>query len=151
MTGSTKTVADLTPRRRNPVIDCGGARIRAQQRHLATVVTISGVIDAANVDRVSDSSRRFILADSPFILDLSGVDCLAAQAVFLLHRVDHDCCAARVEWALVPSHAVRQALWITNDDGVFPVVDSVHEALRYFADAIVTRRRLLLPLLTKSA
>ncbi|BCQ08938.1 sulfate transporter [Mycobacterium heckeshornense] len=151
MTGSIQTVADLTPRRRDPVIDCGGARLRAQQRHLATVVTISGVIDAANVDCVSNSCRRFILADSSFILDLSGVDCVGAHAVSLLHRIDHDCCAAQVEWALVPSHAVRQALWITDDDPAFPVVGSVYEALGYFADAIVTRRRLLLPLLTKSA
>jgi anti-anti-sigma regulatory factor len=151
MAVSTNTVADLTPRRSNPVLDCGGARIRAQHRHLATVVTISGGIGAANVDRVSDYSRRFILADSPFVLDVSAVDCFTAHAVLLLHRVDDSCRAAGVEWALVPSDAVRQALRVTDNDGAFPVVDSVHEALRCFADAIVTRRRLLLPLLTKSA
>ncbi|WP_375486640.1 STAS domain-containing protein [uncultured Mycobacterium sp.] len=151
MTVSTSTVADLTPRYRNPVFDCGAARIRTQCRHLATVVTISGAVDAGNVDRVSEYSRRFVLEDNPFVFDLSGVDCFAAQAVWLLHRVDDECCRAGVEWALVPSRAVLQILWITKEDGVFPVVESVHEALRHFADVIATRRRVLLPLLTRSA
>jgi anti-anti-sigma factor len=151
MTVSTSSVTDLTPRNRNPVVDCGAARIRTQCRHLATVVTISGAIDAGNLDRVSEYSRRFILEDNPFVLDLSGVDCFAARAVSLLHRVDDQCCRSGVEWALVPSRAVLQIMRITNQDGVFPVVDSVHEALRHFADVIAMRRRVLLPLLTRSA
>jgi anti-anti-sigma factor len=151
MTVSTNTVADLTPRYRNPVFDCGPARIRTQCRHLATVVTISGAIDAGNVDRVGEYVRRFILEDNPFVLDLSGVDCFAAQAVSLLHRIDDECCRAEVEWALVPSRAVSQILRITNEDGAFPVVDSVHQALQHFADVIAMRRRVLLPLLTRSA
>lgn len=151
MTVSINTVADLAPCYGNPVFDCGGARIRAQCRHLATVVTICGAIDTVNFERVSEYTRRFILADKPFALDLSGVNCLSAQAVTLLHRVDADCRTAGVEWVLIPSHAVRQALRITNDDGAFPVVDSVHEALRHFADVIAARRRMLLPLINKSA
>jgi anti-anti-sigma factor len=151
MTVPAHTVASLTPRYRNPVFNCGAAQIRTQCRHLATVVTISGAIDAGNVDRVSEYSRRFILDDNPFVFDLSGVDCFAAQAVSLLHRVDDECSRAGVEWVLIPSRAVSQILRITNEDGAFPVVDSVHEALRHFADGIVMRRRVLLPLLTRPA
>ncbi|BBY08872.1 STAS domain-containing protein [Mycobacterium noviomagense] len=151
MTVSTNAVADLTPRHRNPVFDCGAARIRTQCRHLATVVTISGAIDAGNLDHVSEYSRRFILPDNPFVFDLSGVDCFSAQAVSLLHLVDDECFRAGVEWVLVPSRAVLQILRITDEDGAFPVVDSVHEALRHFADVIAMRRRVLLPLLTRTA
>ena len=131
--------------------DCGGAQIRAQSRHLATVVTISGALHALNIDRVGEYSRRFILADMPFVLDLTGVNSFDAPGISFLRRVDEDCRAAAVEWALVPSNAVDQLLRIGDDDAMFPVAGSLSEALHYFADAIVTRRRLLLPLLTKSA
>ncbi|ORW05918.1 STAS domain-containing protein [Mycobacterium kyorinense] len=140
-----------TPRHGSPVIDCGGATVRAQCRHLATVVTISGAVDAMNVERVSEYSRHFVLSDKPLILDLSGVDCLASDGIRLLYRIDDDCRAAGVEWALIASPAVSRVLQITNDDGMFPTAESVHEALHYFADAISARRRLLMPLLHKTA
>ena len=37
--------------------DCGRARIRSHFRHLATVVTIDGEIDAVNVDRVIERTN----------------------------------------------------------------------------------------------
>jgi anti-anti-sigma regulatory factor len=140
-----------TPRHAHLPFDCNGAAVRAQCRHLATVVTITGTVDATNVDQVSEYSKRFILPDKPFILDLSGLDCFAAQAVRLLHRVDDVCSAAGLEWSLIPSQAVTTALLITQEESTFPVVGSVHEALHYLADANSARRRLLLPLLTKTA
>jgi anti-anti-sigma factor len=152
MTDSIATAASYsTPRYANLPFDCSGARVRAQCRHLAMVVTISGAIDAMNVDRVSDYCNRFILPDKPLILDLSGVDCLAAQGIRFLYRIDDECRTAGLEWALIASQAVTRVLRITNEQGGFPVAGSVHEALHYFADATSARRRLLLPLLTKTA
>jgi anti-anti-sigma regulatory factor len=115
------------------------------------VVTISGEIDAMNVDRVSQYSRRFILPDKPLVVDLSRVGCLAAQGICLLDRIDGDCRTAGVEWALIPSPAVTRILRSTHREDDLPTADSVHEALHHFADAISARRRLLLPLLTKTA
>jgi hypothetical protein len=40
---------------------------------------------------------------------------------------------------------------VTHEESSFPVFGSVHEALHHFADASSARRRLLLPLLTKTA
>jgi anti-anti-sigma factor len=152
MRDSIDTVASYsTPRCPNPPFDCSGARVRAQCRHLANVVTISGAIDATNVDRVTECCERFILPDKPLVLDLSGVDCLAAQGIRFLYRIDDGCAAAGLEWALIASQPVTRVLRITDDDARFPIVGSVHEALRYFADAAAARRRLLLPLLTKTA
>ena len=37
----------------NPPFDCDGAQIRACSRQLATVVTVTGDLDDANLDRVS--------------------------------------------------------------------------------------------------
>jgi anti-anti-sigma regulatory factor len=141
----------VTPRHAHLPFDCNGAAVRAQCRHLATVVTISGVVDATNVDQVSEHSKRFILPDKPFVLDLSGLNCFAAQAVRLLHRLDDVCRAAGLEWSVVPSQAVNTALLVTQEESSFPVFGSAHEALQYFADANSARRRLLLPLLTKTA
>jgi anti-anti-sigma factor len=118
---------------------------------LATVVTISGAIDASNVDQVIEHAQRFNLPDKSFVLDLSGLDSFAAQAVRLLHRVDDACNAAGLEWALIPSQSVSVTLLVTGEDTSFPTAATVHEALHYFADANTARRRLLLPLLTKTA
>ncbi|MFZ0229352.1 MAG: STAS domain-containing protein [Mycobacterium sp.] len=141
----------LAPRHAHLPVDCGGAAVRAQCRHLATVVTVSGAVDADNLDQVSEYAKRFILPDKPFVLDLSGVERFPAQSVRLLYRLDGACSAAGLEWAVLPSAAVTRALLITHEDTSFPTVGSVHEALQYFADASSARRRLLLPLLTKTA
>ncbi len=143
--------ASSAPRHAHLPVDCNGAAVRAQCRHLATVVTISGAIGASNVDQVIEHAQRFNLPDKPFVLDLSGLDSFAAPAVRLLHRVDDACSAAGLEWALIPSQAVSLTLLVTGEDTSFPTAATVHEALHYFADANTARRRLLLPLFTKSA
>jgi anti-anti-sigma factor len=135
----------------NPTFECGGAQIRAQCRHLATVVTISGEIDAINIVRVNEYTRRFILAEKPVILDLSGVDSFGAQAVSLLYLLDEACRTAAVEWALIASYAVIQVLRVGNEEDMFPTADSMPEALHHFADVTLRRRQLLLSLLTKTA
>jgi anti-anti-sigma factor len=131
----------------NPIFDCAGAQIRGHCRQLATVVTINGDIDGVNVDRVTEYTRRFILSEKPFILDLSGVNSFSAQCVSLLYTLDEGCFNAGVEWSLIASQSVVEALR-AGDRATFPAAASVPEALHHFADRIDERRRLL-PLLTK--
>ncbi|MCV7259134.1 STAS domain-containing protein [Mycobacterium shimoidei] len=152
MTESTDTaVSYFRPRYGSPVFDCGGAQVRAQCRHLAIVVTVSGAIDAVNVDRVSEYSSHFVLPDQPIVLNLSAVDGFTPAGVSFLHRIDEGCRAAGVEWTLVASPAVSRVLQTTDDEDLFSIAGSVREALHDFADAITARRRLLMPLLTKTA
>jgi anti-anti-sigma regulatory factor len=152
MTDSIGTArACVSPRHAHLPFDCDGAAVRAQCRSLGTVVTITGAVDSTNVDLVSEYTKRFILPDKPFVLDLSNLDSFAAQAVRLIYRVDAVCTAAGVEWSVIPSQAVNTALLVTHEESSFPVFVSVHEALHYFADATSARRRMLLPLLTKTA
>ncbi|MFV1366223.1 anti-anti-sigma factor [Mycolicibacterium elephantis] len=130
----------------NPTFDCAGAQIHAVCRQLATVVTIDGVIDDDNIERVTAFAKRFVLAEKAFLLDLSGVTSFTPQCVSLLYALDDSCYDAEVDWSMVTSTAVQDAL-----GGVaagFPVAASVHEALHQFAAGIDERRRLL-PLLTK--
>jgi anti-anti-sigma regulatory factor len=131
----------------NPTFDCAGAQIRGYCRQLATVVTINGDIDGVNVDRVTEYTRRFILTEKPFVLDLSGVNSFSPHCVSLLYTLDEGCFHAGVEWSLIPSEAVVEALRI-GDRATFPMASSVPEAQHHFADTIDERRRLL-PLLTK--
>jgi anti-anti-sigma factor len=140
---SSDPVSNLGVRYGNPMFDCDGAKVRAQCRHLATVVTISGDIDDMNVDRLSQYIRRFTLPEKPLVLDLSQVNYLSAQSVSLLYTVDDDCSTAGVEWLLVPCEPV-------DDLASLPIAGSVPEALHHFADVIDARRQLL-PLLSKTA
>jgi anti-anti-sigma factor len=156
---SASNVTSRTNRLGNGTFDCSGAQIRAHCRHLATVVTIRGEIDAVNVDRVSEHIRRFILGKNPLVLDMSDVSHFAAAGISLLCMLDEDCRAAGVEWTLVASPAVIELLGDGCDKdeaedenwAMFPITRSVHEALRNLADAIVSRRQLVLPLIRKTA
>jgi anti-anti-sigma regulatory factor len=130
--------------------DCGGAQIRAYSRHLATVVTVRGEIDALNVDRVNAHVRRFVVGSGPVVLDMSGVTHFAPVGISLLYMVDEDSRAAGEEWTLVSGPAVSECLGEHGDE-VFPTARSVHRAVRNLADAIVRRRQLMLPLIKKSA
>ena len=149
------TIANVATRHGYGTFDCDGAQIRAHCRHLATVVTIRGEIDAVNVDRVSRHIRRFILGSNPVVLDLSDVSHFAAAGISLVHRLDEDCRAAGVQWTLVVSPAVMELLGdgLDQDENgeMFPVARSVREALRNLAEAIVNRRQLVLPLIKKTA
>jgi anti-anti-sigma factor len=147
------TIADVATRRGYGTFDCGGAQIRAHYRHLATVVTVRGDIDAVNVDRIGEHLRRFITGSNPLVLDLSDVDNFAAAGISLLYDVDDHCRAAGVEWTLVASPAVVELLadGSAGGESVFPVTRSVRVALQNLADAIVSRRQLVLPLIKKTA
>jgi anti-anti-sigma factor len=140
-------------RQGNYIFDCSGAQIRAHCRHLATVVTIRGEIDAVNVDTVSEYIRRFILASDPVVLDMSDVNHFAAAGISLLSRFDDECRTVGVEWTLVAGPAVLEVLGegCDQDEEMFPITRSVHEALRNLANAIVSRRQLVLPLIKKTA
>ncbi|MCX2929526.1 anti-anti-sigma factor [Mycobacterium sp. CVI_P3] len=143
-------MTSFTSRYGNPAVDYQGAHIRAHSRHMATVVAVSGRIDSANVDDVTGYAKRLILADMPFVLDLSGVSSFTPQSIRLLCDIDDICASVGVEWAVVASDAVNRRLR-RDSDVVFPVVGSVAEAEHEFDDAILNRRRMLLPLLSKSA
>lgn len=134
-------------------MDCTGALIRAHCRHLATVVTIRGEIDAVNVDQVSEYVRRFVLCDTPLVLDLSELSHFSSAGIGLFCVLDEECRAAGVEWTIVGNPIVDALLsdGSDNDETKFPVTRTVHEALRNLADAITWRRQLVLPLIKKTA
>lgn len=144
-------MTSFTSRYGNPAVDYKDAHVRAHSRHMATVVAVSGRLNAANLDLVTETATRFVLTDKPLVLDLSGVTSFTAQSVRLLSAVDDLCAAAGVAWAVVPSEAVRKRLRERSAEGAFPLVGTVAQAEHEFDDAVLRRRRLLLPLLSKTA
>lgn len=147
---NTTTASDAGFHYGNPAFDCDGVRMRARCRQLATVVTVSGDIDTANLACVAEYTKRFILAEKPFVIDLSGVNSFAPEAVSWFADLDDQCAAVGIEWSVVGSQPVLQALRITGELDGMPVTASVPEALHHFSEGILARRRLL-PLLTKTA
>lgn len=141
----------ISARQGNGSLDCGGAQVRAHCRHLATVVTVRGEVDAANVDRVGDCLRRFLVGDNPVVLDISDTEHFAGAGLSLLSTFDEDCRRAGVQWTLVAGPEVVAQLTDCAGECVLPAVGSVPEAFGDLADAVVFRRRLALPLIRKSA
>src|ERR1700723_1248481 len=115
----------------NPAFDCCGAQIRACSRQLATVVTITGDLDEANLDQVSQYTRRFVLREKPVVLDLSEVRWAPPHIVSLLCDLDGACSAAGVDWSLIASQPVRRAVRIFDDRVELPTVATVADALNH--------------------
>ena len=141
-------MTSFTSRYGNPADDYKGAHIWAQCRHTATVVAVTGKVDARNVDHVIARTVRVIGEESPFVLDLSGVMTFTPAALRLLTAVDDHCAAIGAQWALVAGEAVIQRIPRRVE---FPMLDTVAEAEHRFDDAILRRRGLLLPLLRRTA
>jgi anti-anti-sigma factor len=126
---------------------CG---MRACARQLATVVTVDGDIDATNVAQVTQYATRYVLAEKPFVLDLSAVNSISPQGISLIFALDDKCDAAGLEWELVANPTVLDTIGHDVDPTTLPVSGSVARALAHFAD-VTRRRRRLLPALPKSA
>jgi anti-anti-sigma factor len=150
-------IANIRTRQADCTFTCGGAQVRAHCRHLATVVTVRGEIDAGNVERLGEHLRHFVVGDNPVVVDMSDVRRFAESGVSLLSMLDEQCRAAGVEWMLVTSPAVSDSLSGApngqrgDDAPAFPITGSVHEALHDLADAIASRRRLMLPFVRNTA
>lgn len=140
-------MSSFTSRYGNPADDYKGAHIWARSRHNATVVAIGGRIDARNIEHVIERAVRVARPDAPFVLDLTGATSFSPAAVRLLTAVDDHCTALGVQWALVAGDAVARRIQHAD----FPMLNTVAEAEHAFDDALLRRRRMLLPLLRKSA
>ena len=70
---------------------------------------MSDAIDEVNVGLVVAQAKGCIIAEKPFVLDLSGVTSFAAQGIALLDAIDEACYAAGDEWSLIVSQPVSRS------------------------------------------
>lgn len=144
-------MTSFTSRYGNPARDFKGAHLWAYCRHGATVVAVSGRVDAANVEKVTESVLRTAAGGPSLVLDLSGVTVFTPRALSLISALDQRCLTTGVNWALVPSEAVNRRLRGRPDGAGLPLIGSVAEAEHQFDDAILRRRGFLRPLLRRTA
>jgi anti-anti-sigma factor len=119
----------FTSRSGNCTVDCNGAQMRAHCRDQVTVVKVTGDIDATNIDRLYDYTRRFVRETPGLIIDLSGVDFLCARGISVLNTLDNDCRTAGTHWAIVGSPFVRRLLHIGDPSDALPTASSERQGL----------------------
>jgi anti-anti-sigma factor len=117
------------PDRNTPeLLDCAGAGLRVHAHNVATVVCVSGEIDASNADRVGEAIRRFSRRKAPLILNLSQLDFLGIAGFRALIALNHEHRQAQLPSSVVTGAVVRRVIGVFPDHGL-PIVDSVPEAL----------------------
>jgi anti-anti-sigma factor len=110
------------------LLDCAGAGLRVHAHNLATVVCISGEIDASNADRVGEAIRRVARRKAPLILNLSHLDFLGVAGFRALIALHHEHRRAQLPSSVVTGAVMRRVAGVFPEHGL-PVVDSVPEAL----------------------
>jgi anti-anti-sigma factor len=111
------------------VIDYQGARMRAHTHAGLTVITVSGEIDAANVDDVSRHARGLLPECGALIVDLADVDFIAVDGLRALFALNIECARTDTAWALIASHPVNRLLRVGDHDQLVPAVGSATKAL----------------------
>ena len=134
----------------NPTVDCNGAQIHKQCRQLATVLTVTGVVDDLNIDAITAHAQSCVIPEKPFVLDLSGVTSFTGHGITLFDAIADACATFCEEWSVIASQPVSRALRLCGIDDSVPTADSVPAALHHFSD-VAGERRQLLPILIKSA
>jgi len=99
----------------------------------ATIITVSGEIDPANAEYVSDYIVGFVHVDHPLVLDLSGVAFLGPAGLRAVVRFAAACRRAERHWALVSSDAVNVALRVYGEGERLPVAEALGAALQRLA------------------
>ncbi len=123
----------FTSHSRNCTVDCNGAQMRAHCRDQVTVMNVTGDIDATNIDRLYDYTRRFVRETPGLVLDLSGVDFLCARGISVLNTLDQECRTAGTYWAITGSPFVRRLLRIGDPSDALPTASSERQALNTVA------------------
>jgi anti-anti-sigma factor len=125
-------------------------RLSTHDENAATVVAASGEIDASNIDRLTEYTRRILsedVEDRPLVLDLSELRFIGAQGIPALFTLGEECGRAGVGWAIVASHPVERLLRVGDSDHRLPTARSLSQALRRLTTPTPARR--LLQLVTK--
>jgi anti-anti-sigma factor len=126
-------ICGFTPHSGRYALDCSGAQMRAHCQGQATVVIVTGDVDATNIDQFSDYTRRFVGEAPGLVLDLSEVDFLCAKGISVLIALDDDCRTAGTQWAIVASPYVRRLLHLGDPGDVLPTASSERTALKIVA------------------
>lgn len=105
------------------------AQFTARWSASGAVIVVDGELDAANADQLAVYVQRSVRHSRRVILDLRGLEFIGTAGFSALHRINVECSAAQVHWAMVPSPAVSRLLRICDPDGALPVTTPRAEPL----------------------
>jgi anti-anti-sigma regulatory factor len=109
--------------------DCHGACVRAKTDRGLALISISGEIDASNVDEVSRRASEVATDCDALIVDLAEVDFIALDGLHPLFVLNMHCALTGKTWALIAGRAVTRLLRLVDRDRLLPAVGSATEAL----------------------
>jgi anti-anti-sigma factor len=109
--------------------DCHGACVTVKTDRGLTVISISGEIDASNVDEVSRRAKELVSDCGALIVDLAEVDFIALDGLRALFALNMQCARTDTTWALIASRAVSRLLRVADRDRLLPAVGSPTGAL----------------------
>ena len=124
--------------------DCRGACVRSKTDSGLTAISISGEIDASNVDDVSRRVRELVSDCGALIVDLAGVDFIDLGGLRALFALNNQCARTGTTLALIASDAVNRLLRVEDHDKLLPAVGSAVEALLLVRRSSCSRRSLQL-------
>jgi anti-anti-sigma factor len=109
--------------------DCHGACVTVKTDRGLTAISISGEIDASNVDEVSGRAKELVSDCGALIVDLAEVDFIALDGLRALFALNMQCARTDTTWALIASRAVSRLLRVADRDRLLPAVGSPTGAL----------------------
>lgn len=138
------TGAETSPSRAQPQsgtdADDAALRFTARRHHDATVVSVSGELDAANVASLARVLAQFLRVHGGLVVDLDALQfCSVAGLEFFIY-FHRRCRGARCTWALIPGPSLRRLLQLSAV--ILPTAESLADAADLL-DATHSRRRTL--------
>ncbi|OBG90730.1 sulfate transporter [Mycobacterium sp. E3251] len=123
-------------------MDCAGAQIHVHARSVATILRIEGEVDASNTELIAEAIRRFSRLRAPLVLDLAGLDFLAASGLRALLLLTEEHRRAGLRCCIVGGVALRRLTRVLPELGL-PMADSLAAALAHIEGVTSARRRLV--------
>ena len=111
-------------------IECQNASRAAPTRCAVTVLSVSGDIDASNVDHLHRNLRRCLGTRRPLIVDLSGINFLGVQGIRALCDFDDERRRRGGGWVLVTCPMLYRLLNKVLGGQRLRIAGSVSEALQ---------------------
>ncbi len=109
---------------------------------MATILRIDGEVDASNTAPITEAIRRFARLRAPLVLDLAGLDFIAASGLRALLVLSEEHRQAGLRCCIVSGVALRRLTRALPELGL-PMADSVPAALAHIEGVTSARRRLV--------
>jgi anti-anti-sigma factor len=111
-------------------VDRRTASVSLHSRGQATVITVTGEIDASNADFLITVLSGFAAQEGSLVLDLSDLEFFGAQGLRVLSDFDQQCRRAGSGWALVPPRMLRRMMQVIDIGQRLPVSNSADDAVK---------------------